>query len=720
MLDITYGQTHNQIATSDLVNALRDLDLEGSLYLGYPILATADESVLVDALLVSVQRGLVAFSFADNSFGGGTELDAWTSLADRQDKLYVAIENSLRRHDDLRVGRRLAVEVQTVTVVPDASDVPSEISGSYADFKSLRQVIDHCEPIDGTFMKPLQAALQRVSTIKPPKRRAQVTSPSSKGAILRHIEREIANLDQWQKQAAVESPDAPQRIRGLAGSGKTVVLALKAAYLHSVNPDWKIALTFWSRALYQQFEDLVRRFSFEHSNDEPNWQNLHILHAWGSRFREGLYSEIAQHCGVTPRDYRYGQARYGMSGAFEGVCSELLAALDSSTPDPIYDAVLIDEAQDLPVPFFRIVHKMVRPPKRIVWAYDELQNLSDNMLPTVEHQFGTDSQGKPNVELANLPDSPRQDVILPICYRNTPWALTLAHGLGLGTSRNEGLVQSFDVPSLWLDIGYALVDGTFEKGQPVTLQRAPNSYPSYFPEYITPTDSVSTHVFTDAESQAHWVAQSIKRNLEEDELEHDDILIVLPQAYTIKTEGNLISTALGNLGIASHIAGHASSRDELFEAQSIAIAHIYRSKGNEAPMVYVLNSQYCVEGRGLTRLRNTLFTAITRSRAWVRICGWGEGMQELQGEIEFIQQNNYRLQFAIPTDEELAHIRRINREPTTGEQARFQEAQRNLESLVEAFDRGDISIEDIPPHLKTAVVQIFLGGGHLDSATDIN
>ena len=720
MLEITHGRSNNQIATSKLVEAIRDLDLDGSLYIGYPILATADESVMVDALLVSPQRGLIAFSFADNPFEGGPASDAWTPLSDRQDKLYVAIENSLRRHDDLRRGRSLAVDLQIVTILPDVSNVPENLNGCFADFTTLNKVVRDFAPIEETLLRPLQAALQRVSTIKPPKRRSQVSSPNSKGATLKHIERQIANLDQWQKQAAVESPDAPQRIRGLAGSGKTVVLALKAAYLHSLNPDWIIAVSFWSRALYQQFEDLVRRFSFEHSNDEPNWQNLRILHAWGSRYREGFYSQVAQHCGLTPRNFLAAREKYGMNGAFEGVCSELLSAIKSTSQEPMYDAILIDEAQDLPVSFFKIVYEMVHPPKRIVWAYDELQNLSDNALPTVEHQFGVDSQGKPKVKLSNLPDSPRQDIILPICYRNTPWALTLAHGLGLGTSRKDGLVQSFDEPSLWTDIGYTLVEGSYEKGQTVTLQRGVNSYPSYFTEHIDPNDSVSTQAFEDAESQAHWVAENVRRNLEEDELEHDDILIVLPQTYTAKSQGSLMATALGNLGIPGHVAGVTSSRDEIFEAQSIAIAHIHRSKGNEAPMVYILNSQYCLEGRGLTQLRNILFTAITRSRAWVRICGWGEKMKELEGEIEAIRTNNYQLKFTIPTDEELSQIRRINRDLTSGEQARIQEAQRNLTALVEAFGRGDISIDDVPPHLKTAVVQIFLGGASLDSPSDID
>ena len=266
MLEITHGQTKNQLAASELRGLLLSSGLSGSLYIGYPILATADDSFTVDALLVTLEHGLIAFLFSEHSQIGKTNTDVWRLFESRQDQLFVAVENNLRRHEALMRGRRLGVEVQTVMVIPDASVVPDGLRGEYTDLNNLLSVLRKFPVLDEKYLKPLQAALQKVSTIRPPKRRTGVSSSASKGAILRKIEREIANLDQWQKRAAIESPEGPQRIRGLAGSGKTIVLALKAAYLHAQNPEWNICITFWSRALYQQFEDLVRRFSFEHQN----------------------------------------------------------------------------------------------------------------------------------------------------------------------------------------------------------------------------------------------------------------------------------------------------------------------------------------------------------------------------------------------------------------------------------------------------------------------
>ena len=326
-------------------------------------------------------------------------------------------------------------------------------------------------------------------------------------------------------------------------------------------------------------------------------------------------------------------------------------------------------------------------------------------MSTVDDLFGNDANGQPLVTLVNSEDAPHQDIVLPICYRNTPWALALAHGLGLGTSRAEGLVQSFDDPSQWEDVGYRVIDGNLQKGSAVTLERAPNSFPNYFNDILDREDAIDYKVFSDLDEQARWVATEIKHNIDHDELEHDDILIVLPDAYTSKTQAAGILEALRNIQIEGHLVGVTSNQDEVFIQNSVAIAHIYRSKGNESPIVYILNAQDCVDGRGLITLRNTLFTAITRSKAWVRICGWGTRMSELVREIEAIRGNDYRLTFNVPTDEELHSMRQIHRERTADERARANEAETSLRNFLNAIRRGDTSIDDLPIELRTALAE---------------
>jgi len=119
--------------------------------------------------------------------------------------------------------------------------------------------------------------------------------------------------------------------------------------------------------------------------------------------------------------------------------------------EPIFDAVLIEEAQDLPQEFFELIAMFTKPPKRIVFAYDELQQLNAGTVPPVEALFGADDEGKPHLRLAGK-GLAREDVVLPVCYRNPPWTLTVAHGLGFGFYRDGGLVQHFDNATLWREV----------------------------------------------------------------------------------------------------------------------------------------------------------------------------------------------------------------------------------------------------------------------------
>ncbi|HUF97151.1 MAG TPA: ATP-binding domain-containing protein [Ilumatobacter sp.] len=701
-LEVVYGESRNRATAKRLAELLRGVLDSGTVYLGYPVLATADERVDIDALLVSREHGLVAFVLAEDI---PQSEDDWNRIQGEQDRLYAVLEGYLGRHESLRSRRKLAFIPQTATVFPHAVTPPFESSdGFYGDLDEVKSWVAGLPSIDASIERALQGALQRVSTIKPAKKRTSVVRESSRGSVLKEIERGIANLDRWQKAAAIESPEGPQRIRGLAGSGKTVVLALKAAYLHAQHPEWRVAVTFHTRALYQQIDDLVTRFTFEHSNDRPDPERLQILHSWGSRGRPGIYSTIATAVGEPIRDWSYARGKFGMDDAFRGVCQELLATVRDRRADPIFDAVLIDEAQDLPPEFFQLLYHVTREPKRIVWAYDELQKLSEATMPDTDELFGTEPSGESRVSLESAPDAPRRDIVLPICYRNTPWALATAHALGVGVYRENGLIQHPDQPSLWQDIGYDVVHGTLKHGSNVTLARSSDSSPGYFSQLLSPSDAVVIRRFDDESEQDAWVASQIAQNLTEDELEPDDILIVLPDTYRAKTRGPRLMRELLRVGVDSHLVGVNTSQDQVFVSGSVALAHIYRAKGNEAPMVYVVDAQVASGGINILTKRNTLFTAITRSRAWVRVLGFGERMQIVEDEAAKVIENDFRLKFKVPTKAKLKELRHIYRERPAEDEEAVKKATEALSLLVEAFEKGEVDLTDLPPALRTRLL----------------
>jgi superfamily I DNA and RNA helicase len=690
MLDVIRGSTTKPGATEELLRVLQTISFSDALlYIGYPVIATADEKVSIDALLISREFGLVAFHFPENA----------ASAEHERDEILRALKSRLISHRDLAPKGELPFTVNVVSFfVTYEQKVPGTTTASPV---TLVKTLQDFAPLEERYLAPLRATIQRVTTVRPARKRASVTRTSSRGGILKQLDRNIANLDHWQNIAAIETPAGLQRIRGLAGSGKTVVLALKAAYLHAQHPDWTIGLTFHTRSLYQQFRDLIRRFSFEHVSDEPDWDRLRLLHSWGSVSGPGLYSELALTAGLSPKDLTYAKAKYGQAEMFEGVCAELVDHWIANRVPPIFDAILIDEAQDLPLSFFRLAYLATKPPKRVVWAYDELQNLGaePDQVPPPSELFAI-AGAEPPPPLRNAAGQPHQDVVLPVCYRNTPWALATAHALGFGVYNKTGLIQMVADQSVWQEIGYEIQSGAPEAGNTVVVSRRTETSPAYFRELLKPEDAVQSFAFDNETDQYVWIADAIARNLQGDELEPSDILVILPNPLAAKEQSGPLMAELRNRGINSHLAGVTRSRDEFFTTDSVTISGVFRAKGNEAAMVYVANSNYCVEGYELIRKRNILFTAITRSRAWVRICGHGVAMKRLKEEFDAVVENGYTLKFTIPTASQLAKMRRIHRDMSLDERRKAQSREEQLRDAISAIESGEHIPEDVREKLR--------------------
>lgn len=648
-MDIVRGIIDNHTATESLIRMLEKQEIDGTLYLGYPLRAMDDLKTSLDAMLVSKKYGLIVFSFD------------LVNDEEVRDELYYQIEYTFRKYPQLRRQRNLAFEPKVWTYCVDKgtlSNHPDVVDESKITLKLEESI----ENLDESIYNNLTSALQKVSTFKTPVIRT-LSNENSKGSIISKIEKNIANLDSWQKKAAFENPEGVQRIRGLAGSGKTVVLAIKAAYLHFQYPNWDIAVTFYTQSLAQQFRKMINAFYREYTDEVINEEKLHILHAWGNSSTPGIYSRVCEDLKIVPETYSLALQRYGRGNEFSGTLETIKYLINDNVKR--YDAILIDEAQDMPAVFFQLCYKLTKDSHKIIYAYDELQNLSTDSMPTLGQMFGTTDTGEPIINIENEENKPLKDIVLPVCYRNTRWSLTLAHSLGFGIYR-ERLVQFFNNSQLWKEIGYSIVSGSLEEGSEVSLRRSSKSSPDYFNELLTPQESVRiVNSFETDLKQYEWVASEIQKNILEDELNPEDIMVIFPDAYTAKKEYFNFFDYLDRRGIKSNLAGVTTQRDVFFEKGTVTCSSIYRAKGNESAMVYVLNSNHCFTGKELIKKRNALFTAITRSKAWVTICGVGIEMSELAAEAKKCISNDYKLDFIVPTEEEISKMRRVHRELTS-------------------------------------------------------
>lgn len=693
--NVIYGKVVDSIKQSGFVeyvnNYFDQSGDEGTLYLGYPLTANAEKSITVDALLVGKHCGVVVFVFS------GQFSESLNDVYDEQDEMIYQLDYYFRMYPTLRLkgGRGLFFDFRVVSILPV---VDFEFDSRY----SLRTVGDVAgflkegSGLDDNSYHRICEALQKVTGMKPVKERKNVSKENSMGNKIREIEKQIANLDFWQQKAAMEIPDGPQRIRGLAGSGKTIVLAWKVAYLHAQFPDWNIAITFYTRSLAQQLKKLIRQYYLLHARKEPDWEKVFVIHAWGSVSEDGFYSMAARSLHFTPVDYGTAVSKYERKQAFSGVCSELLPYFGKEY-EPFFDAVLIDEAQDMPAAFFKLVYNLTKKPKRITWAYDELQNLSDVTMPSVEEMFELNEENELSFTLQNRQGEAMRDIILPICYRNPMWSLSVAHALGFGIYRKPvsssfGIVQMFDSPEIWEDIGYDCVGGELSVGKEVILKRSKNATPDYFERLLTSEECLIFHSFDSVEAQYLWVSEEIFKNITIDELDADDILVVFVNSLKVSDDYIRFRKFLLSKGISSILVGVDTGKDIFRVKNSVSCSSIYRAKGNEAPMVYIVNADYCAQSPDLIKRRNILFTAITRSRAWVRLLGTGSDMNIIVNEMKRCMNNDYRLQFRFPTQQELSLIRRIHRERTDEEIRLNDKANRELENIKRDLEKNKLDV----------------------------
>jgi len=695
------GATQKPLASEELKKFFTEnQNLEGYLYIGYPIIGTVEGAFPIDALWISREHGLVIFNLVENK-----DIENYQEV---QDDCANKFEAKLKGYKQLVEKRNLCVDINVLTFAPKLKKI-EEFDEDYplVNSETLYKILDGYVWNKSEYYEDLISVLQAISTIRKGKKRRVVMNSHSRGWKLKALEESIANLDNQQSKAVIETVEGVQRIRGLAGSGKTIVIALKAAYLHAQHPDWKIVVTFNTRSLKGQLKHLINTFYIEQTNEEPNWENLQIMHAWGAAGggeRNGIYYAFCSENNVEYSDYINSRNKFGADDTFGRACEKALLDAKNNIKE-LYDVILVDEAQDFSVSFLRMCYEMLKAPKRLVYAYDELQNLRLQSLPSPEEIFGSHQNGTPRVKFYEESEGkPQQDIILEKCYRNSRPALVTAHALGFGIYRQQGdkkepdLVQMFEQNSLWNDVGYKVIDGKLEDGAHVVLSRTDENSPKFLEQHSDLDDLIQFKSFKYREEQDLWVYEQIVKNLKDDELRADDIIVINPDPMTTKRAVSGIRSKLFDIGIKSHTAGVDTTPDVFFaeNEESVAFTGIYRAKGNEAAMVYVINSDLCYDSTfELAKKRNQLFTAITRSKAWVRVLGVGEDMNKLAKEYEQTKDHNFTLDFIYPDKTQREKMNIINRDMSMAEKNRVKRSKSDLLNLIRELESGELFVEDL-------------------------
>ena len=381
----------------------------------------------------------------------------------------------------------------------------------------------------------------------------------------------------------------------------------------------------------------------------------------------------------------------------------------------MFDAILIDEAQDFREHYFKLCYHSLRQPKRIVWGYDEVQSLEELDIPTAEALFGNDSDGNPLVNLdGTYPGDIEKDMILYHCYRNPRPVLIAAHAFGLGLRRQGGALQFIDTIAGWQDIGYEITgakSNQLEKGSEVALYRPESHSPHLLEKLAGYHNLVQWRAFEERQEELQWIIEDVTRNIVDEELRPEEVAIIAldSRKRIADTEYKTLYEGLAQNGISSVRIGTDTTNDIFRLDGAVTITSIFRAKGNEASLVYVYGFEEVGTARGgydVVVRRNRAFTAMTRTKGWLVLSGVGKVAQELFREVESILENIGSVSFVVPDME------KIQRNLETYEYQRRRQQIRKAEQSIKKTirDLADIDPNEISPEMRQQLLRLLLKG----------
>lgn len=199
---------------------------------------------------------------------------------------------------------------------------------------------------------------------------------------------DIKVMDIHQENLAKQLGDKHRLVRGVAGSGKTLILAARAQMLAKQHPDWKILILCYNISLSAYIRQMIQ-FKMAESGEQqsPNQANITVRN-----FHEWLKFDLR---------------------ISEPQLPHVLEKLDRSEAIlPKYDAILIDEGQDFAPEWLNLVSKLLNEETQsLLLVEDRAQTIYSRKRSYVQ-DTGLDFRGRSR--------------ILTINYRNTSQIVSFA------------------------------------------------------------------------------------------------------------------------------------------------------------------------------------------------------------------------------------------------------------------------------------------------------
>lgn len=342
-------------------------------------------------------------------------------------------------------------------------------------------------------------------------------------------------MDLQQEQLARSLGDGHRVIHGVAGSGKTLILAYRAQYL-AESIDKPILVLCFNVSLASRLKGILEARGLG--------QQVVVRHFHGwcwdllKRYRIG-HPDRSRHQGVAYTE--------------QLVQSVIMAVARQQIPSGLYGAVMIDEGHDFQPAWFKLVTQMVDPETNsLLVLYDDAQNL-----------YGKHQQKRFSFKSVGIQAQGRT-TILRINYRNPVEVLSLAYTFAREVMEPSGEAAS-DLPIL------VQPEGAGRRGAIPELIRLP----SFSQETVYLSERV--------------------QQLHDRGMAWNDMAVV----YRSKFMGERISAQFFRAGIPLEwINRDSRSRYYQPGAESVKLLTMHSSKGLEFPVVCIPGLGYLPHQKG--------------------------------------------------------------------------------------------------------------------------
>ncbi|MGG2196824.1 3'-5' exonuclease [Paenibacillus validus] len=229
----------------------------------------------------------------------------------------------------------------------------------------------------------------------------------------------IKTMDLHQENIAKQIGDKHRLIRGVAGSGKTLVLASRVKMLAKAHPEWKILVLCYGIPLSRSLKQLIHQ-----KIDEPD-DLLDLINIESKSHHKDSNIEV----------YNFHEWLKNRLNMKDTEIPNLLEKLNNKEAIvPSYDAIMIDEGQDFEPEWLKLVSECLNPATQSLLLVEDRAQSIFKRKTSLAQDIGLDFRGRSKV--------------LSINYRNTAQIVQFAWDFYQEHSQLKNKVQEGSVEGI--------------------------------------------------------------------------------------------------------------------------------------------------------------------------------------------------------------------------------------------------------------------------------